>query len=331
MKIIYAVVGIIGLLLILNGNWNFFYALLVLFGAFLTIRVALKFKGWLPAISIISVLGLSMCLLILIGFKGCIEAIYNYPNRDEIKYGDIKLCKDTEGFDVFSLTDSEGIFIREYYRLWSKTGWNDSSVIRQNKRWSGRTGNIDFHSNKGGYGFTGILGFHAQNQNVRLYRDSEPFTGRAKLCVDSFKVEAIRYPSRRTYWMNKKKVILEEMDVVDGWLDGEFIQYEYNLSDDWKTVKSFKKVKKFKNGARHELVIEKNNDGAIWIKGNIENGLKQGFWKEGDDKGEYLNGDKIGVWVGKRNYEGKEYVDKIYYENGEKVDLKTYLNGKEVK
>ena len=106
MKIVYAVVGIISLLLIINGNWNYFYSLIVLFGAFLAIRYAGNFSGFLTIIFRIAVMGLSTCLLIIFGVRGCIAADQEkydelnkkYPNacdclkgleKNEIKFNDV--------------------------------------------------------------------------------------------------------------------------------------------------------------------------------------------------------------------------------------------------
>lgn len=272
--------------------------------------------------------------LFLLGIVSCRQQPTQEEMRKTVKYHrNVKFCAESEGVDLLSLTDSEGINIREYYRPLRNSGWTEDSIeIRKNNWILGRTEGFDFGANRRDiYGTTGILGYKTNNQIARLYSDSKPFTGKAKLCVDSVMVSAMSYPSIVDYWIKKKTVVWEEMDVFDGWIDGEFIQYSYFLADDWKTVSSSKEVKKFKKGARHELFEEKNNDGSIFYKGSFENGLKEGFWIECDDEGEYLNGDKIGVWVRKPNYEGKKYVDSIYYENGEKVDLKTYLNGKEVK
>jgi hypothetical protein len=257
----------------------------------------------------------------LLGLVSCKELPTQEEMRKTVKYGsDVKFCNDTEGVDVLLLTDSDGLNIRKYYMLWK---WNKDSI---NNFY--RTESFDYYPNAGRFHSgpgTGILGCCDKGQNTRLYSESKPFTGRAKLCVDSIKVEALYYPSRETYWIKKKAVVLEEMNVVDGWLDGEFIQYQYELDNDWKNVVlAHTKKTTFKKGYKHGSYLY-NVKGTNIHRGNYKNGLKEGFWIE-SYKGEYLNGNRIGVWTQKRNYEGKEYVDKINYENGEKVESTTYLN-----
>ena len=117
MKIVYAIIGIvfgiIGLRFIFNGYWNSFYSLVVLFLAFLAIRYALKFSGWLPAISIIAVLGLSILLLIFFGIRGCVA------ERAEIEeaFKDKTICDCIDAFEKgeirfndFYINDLKGIF-----------------------------------------------------------------------------------------------------------------------------------------------------------------------------------------------------------------------------
>ena len=182
------------------------------------------------------------------------------PTQEEmnktVKYdSDVKFCTESEGVDVLSLTDSEGINIREYYRPMSfkeVDGETEESIdIIKDTSLSGRTDGFDLQANwRSGWPTTGILGYETNNQIVRLYSDSKPFTGKAKLCVDSVEVHYKLSWGSDIYWIKKKPLVWEEMDVVDGWIDGEFIWYEYSLLDDKKTVSSSKEIKKFKKGTR---------------------------------------------------------------------------------
>lgn len=116
MKIVYAAVGIVSLLLIINGNWNFFFSLVVLFGAFLAIRsisVSKLLIGFAAAISIISILVLSIILLIIFGIRGCVA------ERAEIEeaFKDKTICDCIDAFEKgdirfndFYINDLKGIF-----------------------------------------------------------------------------------------------------------------------------------------------------------------------------------------------------------------------------
>ena len=121
MKILLAIVGIIGITFILNGYWNLFYSLLVLFGAFLAIRSLSKLlSGFTAAISIISVLGLSMLLLIIFGIRGCTaEIVEIFAEQAEITeaFKDKTICDCVEAFENgeisindFYINDLKGIF-----------------------------------------------------------------------------------------------------------------------------------------------------------------------------------------------------------------------------
>tara|TARA_B110000285_G_scaffold17588_1_gene17142 strand:+ start:243 stop:740 length:498 start_codon:yes stop_codon:yes gene_type:complete len=81
MKIVYFFFAIAGILFVVFGYWNFFYSLLVLFAAILTIRYASKFSGLLPAIAIIFVGGLSIFLWIVFGIMGYIKSDWEEYDR----------------------------------------------------------------------------------------------------------------------------------------------------------------------------------------------------------------------------------------------------------
>ena len=245
----------------------------------------------------------------------CLYSCYEYPNQSDIQYEkDIKFCKDNERIDIGSLTDSNGLNLRSFQQVDDKGEYLNGKktglwVIQRkfDKSW------LNYELN--GY---------AIRQETRVYSNFKPFTGKAKSCKDSVEVELAW---GNTMWVNKKAVVEYEMAFVDGWLDGECIGYEYQLDDDWKKLIIYsQRNSTFKNGFLHGPY----SYGGHAIDGNYKNGLKDGVWKEFDEKGEYLNGKKTGLWVIQRNDEGRQYVDKINYENGNRVDRTTYLNGKEV-
>lgn len=248
--------------------------------------------------------------LFLLGLVSCRD----FPTQEEMDKAvqfasGAKFCAESEGVDILSLTDSKGKNIREYH----KPDW-DEEYFKYLKYAIAR-----YDQSLGG-----VLSRDKNKQIVRLYRDSKPFTGRAKLCLDSFAIELMRYPMLRDYWIKKKAVVMEEVDVVNGWLNGEYIQYDYRMDNDWKTLVTFKKIKKYKKGIIDGL-IEENG-----MSGNYVNGKKEGLWTEdyGRRKGEYLNGKRIGVWTDKYTNDYGQFIDSITYEEGKVVTEKSYKNGK---
>ena len=172
-------------------------------------------------------------------------------------------------------------------------------------------------------------------------------------------------PYTQDYWIKKKAVVMEEVNVVDGWLNGEYIQYDYRIDDDWKTIVTFKQIKKYKKGKRHGHIEENGYSGNFvngnkegpWVergsKGNYVNGKREGLWeidgykgnyvngkKEGPwvengglgglRKGNYINGIRTGVWTYKNTNDDGQVIDSITYDEGKVVTEKRYKNGKYV-
>ena len=289
--------------------------------------------------------------LLLLALYSCRE----FPTQEEmdkaVQFGSgAKFCQESEDMDILSLTDSKGKNIREYH----KPDWEEKK-FKYLKHAIAR-----YDQNLGG-----ILSNDKNRQIVRLYRDSKPFTGKAKLCLDSFAIELMQKPYTQDYWIKKKAVVMEEVNVVDGWLNGEYIQYDYRIDDDWKTIVTFKQIKKYKKGKRHGHIEENGYSGNFvngnkegpWVergsKGNYVNGKREGLWeidgykgnyvngkKEGPwvengglgglRKGNYINGIRTGVWTYKNTNDDGQVIDSITYDEGKVVTEKRYKNGKYV-
>ena len=152
MKIVYGVAGIIGIIFILNGNWNLFYSLIVLFGALLAIRLLSKLlSGFTAAISIISVLGLSICLLIIFGIRGCVAI------NDEIDeaFKDKTICDCVEAFEKREISISD-FYINDHKGLF----WNHPCSLK-----------YDYNGYAGGEFSNDSLGIYFGRDSLKLIND----------------------------------------------------------------------------------------------------------------------------------------------------------------
>ena len=133
-----------------------------------------------------------ICFLVIVGLFLPRE----FPTQEEmdkaVQFGSgAKFCQESEDMDILSLTDSKGKNIREYH----KPDWEEEKFKYLNMQ------SLVMDQNLGGILST------IKTDKLSGQQGLEPFTGKAKPCLDSFAIELTQKTTYQDYWIKKKLLL----------------------------------------------------------------------------------------------------------------------------